>query len=234
MFYRVSCHPLHAFPRLPPATCFPTLTTRYMFFRAWNPLHVFPLLQSVTCFPALTTRYMFSRAWNRLHVFPHLQRLHVLPRLQRLDVFPRLPPATIFNYATCFPLLQPVKSFPALTTRYMFSRPWNKLHVFPRLPPVTCFPALTTRYMFSRAYHSHGCTISHHTDWLYFNITQPLKNRCAVYPPLCFDQSLTLSSLILSIASLTSMKQLSGRNTSSMYCETCQTSSTGQTCHDEV
>ena len=52
------------------------------------------------------------------------------------------------------------------------------------------------------------------------------------FPPI--SRSLTLSNLILSIASLTRIKQLSGRNTSSIYSETCQTSLIGQTCHDNV
>jgi len=47
------------FPRLALVTCFPTLSTGYMFSRAKHWLHVFPLLAPDTCFPALSTSYMF-------------------------------------------------------------------------------------------------------------------------------------------------------------------------------
>ena len=62
-------------------------------------------------------------------VWPQLTPLHVLPRL---------------------PL---ISRFPALATRYMFSRACHSLHAFPRLPPVTCFLMLDTRYTLSRACH---------------------------------------------------------------------------------
>ena len=42
-----------------------------MFSRACNRLRVFPRLQQFTCFPALTTGYVFSRARHRWHVFPY-------------------------------------------------------------------------------------------------------------------------------------------------------------------
>lgn len=56
--------------------------------------------------------------------------------------------------------------FPALGTRYrfsrawhsvcsiyMFSRAWNPLHLFLRLAAFTCFPALVTHCLFSRAWY---------------------------------------------------------------------------------
>ena len=55
------------------------------------------------------------------------------------------------------------QSFPALGTRYIFSRAWHWLHIFPRigtgyvtpiLAPVIRFPALGARDTFSRAYWS--------------------------------------------------------------------------------
>ena len=52
-----------------------------------------------------------------------------------------------------FPLLTPVVCFPALGTRYVFSRAKHPLYVFPRQAPVVCFPAQASRCMFSRARH---------------------------------------------------------------------------------
>lgn len=48
-----ACHPLYLFPRLPPVEAFPR----------WK---------CVTCFPAISTRYMFSRACHPLPVYPRL------------------------------------------------------------------------------------------------------------------------------------------------------------------
>ena len=54
-----------------------------------------------------------------------------------------------------FPRLAPVKSFPALATKYTFSRAWHRIHDFPRLAPavigVRCFPALSNIYIVSSA-----------------------------------------------------------------------------------
>ena len=63
--------------------------------------------------------FMFSRDCHSLHLSLHL------------------PPVTFFPRA-CNPV-------------HMFSRACHPLHVFPRLILVTRFPALATRYMFSRA-----------------------------------------------------------------------------------
>ena len=122
----------------------------------------------------------------------------------------------------------------------MFSRDFYPLHVFPRLSPVTCLPALTTRFMrgYQSVIHQHPIGLLHYccSDLRRKNfdsLLHALFNCSASHPPVSFI-SLTLSNLILSVASLTRIKQLSGRNTSSIYSETCQTSLTGQTCHDTV
>ena len=83
-----------------------------------------------------------------LHHFPALGTSCMISALGNVKLF------------SCLAL---VTCFPALGTRYMFSRAWHSLHVFPRLALVscfpalgtlTCFPALGTRYMFSRAWHT--------------------------------------------------------------------------------
>ena len=56
----------YVFPRFPQETCFPALSSGYMFSRAFRRLHVFPRLPPVTCFPALSAGYMFSRAYRWL------------------------------------------------------------------------------------------------------------------------------------------------------------------------
>ena len=87
---------LRVFPRLPPPTHFPALTTIYFsrayhFFRAYRQLRTFPALITgyvlflrlppitcfttlslVTCFTALVTGYVLSRACHWLKVFPRL------------------------------------------------------------------------------------------------------------------------------------------------------------------
>lgn len=154
-------------------------------------------------FPALATRYIFSRDCHPLKLSRAGNALHV---------FTRFPPVTCF---------------PALDTGYLFSRACHPLPVCPRLPPVSC--AITkASYNFQLVY----CTIRCCSDLRRENfdsLPQAFFNCSTLHPPVSFI-SLTLSNLILSVASLTRIKQLSGRNTSSIYSETCQTSLTGQTC----
>ena len=82
VFLHFSLDSLHAFQRLFCVTCFPALSSRYMFPRAfplvkcfpalslW--LHVFPRFPLDTCFPPVAFHYMFSRAFLSIHAFPWL------------------------------------------------------------------------------------------------------------------------------------------------------------------
>lgn len=151
---------------------------------------------------------------------------HVSRACHPLYLFPRLPPVEAFPRWKC------VTCFPAISTRYMFSRACHPLPVCPRLPPVACAVTKASYINFQLAY----CTIRCCSDLRRENfdlLLQEFFNCSASHHPVSFI-SLTLSNLILSVASLTRIKQLSGRNTSSIYSETCQTSLTGQTCHDTV
>ena len=65
----------------------------------------------------------YSHIYHQIECLPTLQTWH------RMHAFPRLAQGTYF---------------PALGTRYIFSRAWHKVHIFPRLAPGTCFPALGT------------------------------------------------------------------------------------------
>ena len=180
------------------------LATCYQFSRVSSRYMSFPRLTAFTHFLAFATYYLFSRACLPLHVIPALDAHHML--------FPRLPPVTCCSRA-CLPL----HVIPALDAHHM---------LFPRLPPVTRFRALATRYMLFPRLTPLLVIPTLYTRYMFSRDFHPFV---ALLPG-----TLTLSNLILSIASLTRIKQLSGRNTSSTYSETCRTSLTSQTCHDKV
>lgn len=53
--------------------------------------------------------------------------------------FPALFSCVIFLPVTCLPHLSPLTYFPALTTGYIFSRAYHRLHLFPRLTRIPFF-----------------------------------------------------------------------------------------------
>lgn len=114
-----------SFPALSAATstCFPLLSTCYVFFGAFRRLRVFPCFSSLTCFPALSIGYLSLHAF-RLLVFPTLSVSYLFPRpLHRLPAF------------ACFS-----------TTSVYVSRAFRQLHIFPRFPSVTHLLALSVGY----------------------------------------------------------------------------------------
>ena len=121
-----ACYRLPVFPPLALFTCFPALSTDYMFSCALPPVTSFPALPSVTCFPA------------------HCHRFQVFPRCHRLNVFPRIGTDYMFSRAwhrlQVFPRLRLVTCFSALATWCIFSHAWNWLLFFPRFVLVTFIP----------------------------------------------------------------------------------------------
>ena len=117
-------------------------------------------------FPTLSTGYIFSRAWHWLHIFPCLALPAFFPRLPPAGYFPALGNGCIFSRAwhllLNFQLLAPVTYFPALGTgcifprayhrlHDVFSRAWFLLHIFPHLALAGYFPSVGTGCMFSCA-----------------------------------------------------------------------------------
>lgn len=78
-----ACHPLYLFPRLPPVeafprwkcvTCFPAISTRYMFSRACHPLPVCPRLPPVACAVTKASYINFQLAYCTIRCCSDLRR----------------------------------------------------------------------------------------------------------------------------------------------------------------
>ena len=140
--FSISCafHRSHVFlpfslssclPTLTLATCFPKLSTGFMFSHTLHCLHVFPHLPLATCFPTLVTAgCKFSRA---------TQWLYVSPRSCYNFKFLSLVNGCMFSLACRW-----LHIFPPLPMVSFFSLfLWTEYDVFSHYSRVTCFFALT-------------------------------------------------------------------------------------------
>lgn len=109
----VTCFSAHVFPRAPLLTCFPALSTYYIFSRFFHRLQVSPRFTLVTCFPVLYTGCLFSLAFHWLSVFPRFPLVVYFPALSTSCLFSRalhwLSVFPSFLLVSCDVLLQLVR-----------------------------------------------------------------------------------------------------------------------------
>ena len=103
------------FPRLRTVSCFPALTTTYMFCCVCHQIHILQRSRPVSCFPALALPPL------HFHVFPPLHA--------NILIFSTLVTSFMYTHGCdrCF-------SFLGLSTSLMFSRTCDQLLVLPRFP----------------------------------------------------------------------------------------------------
>ena len=137
-------------------------------------IKLFACFPTVSCFPALTARYAFPRAFHWFHVSRAYCLLRVFPRFPLVSCLTRLLPVTRFpalSIGLMSPALTACYAFSRAFHWFNVSRAYCLLRVFPRFPLVSCLtrllpvtrfpalsiglmsPALTACYAFSRAFH---------------------------------------------------------------------------------